>query len=174
MKPKSVEEALSQARRHARAAAVEATAAVRALLDAAALGSTGRLSEDVRGLQAVGAVLDDVHGWLERGEGNTAVVVALAEALEAEIRRWEARSADDSEARAVLRAFLGLRELLWELGVRARSAEPAAPEPAPQRAAEGAPAPVPPESEPARDRAESRKPRQAARTARVHRIPVEG
>ena len=38
--------------------------------------------------------------------------------LEAEIERWEARAGDDPEARAVLRAFLGLRELLWEFGIR--------------------------------------------------------
>ena len=45
---------------------------------------------------------------------------ALAEALDAEIARWEARARDDAEARAVLRAFLGVRELLWELGLRRR------------------------------------------------------
>lgn len=46
---------------------------------------------------------------------------ALAEplevALEAEIKRWEQRSQTDPDARPVLRAFLGLRELLWELGL---------------------------------------------------------
>ena len=42
-----------------------------------------------------------------------------------EIERWEARSARDPDARAVLRAFLGLRELLWELGLRSDAkAEP--------------------------------------------------
>jgi hypothetical protein len=42
----------------------------------------------------------------------------LAEALELEIKRWELRSSTDADARVVLRAFLGLRELLWELGMR--------------------------------------------------------
>ncbi len=41
----------------------------------------------------------------------------LATALEAEIKRWESRSQTDPDARPVLRAFLGLRELLWEIGV---------------------------------------------------------
>ena len=113
MKPNNVEEALALARQHGRAAAAEATAAVRALLDAAALGSTGKRSGEVPGLGAVGEMLDDLHRWLEGGETSSAVVVALAEALESEIRRWETRSSQDEEARSVLRAFLGLRELLW-------------------------------------------------------------
>ena len=165
-KPKTAQEALAEARRHGRAAAAEAAAALRALLDAAALGSTGRLSEDVRGLQAIGAALDDVHRWLEGGETNTAIVRALAEALETEIRRWEARSADDEEARAVLRAFLGLRELLWELGVRA---ETPAPKPSPHRSPRTAAA--------EKTAPESEAPRRAAAGGgggRVRRISVEG
>lgn len=43
---------------------------------------------------------------------------AVAEALDAEIGRWEERSRHEPEARPVLRAFLAVRELLWELGVR--------------------------------------------------------
>jgi hypothetical protein len=43
---------------------------------------------------------------------------SIADALDAEIVRWEQLAADDLEARSVLRAFLGLRELLWEFGVR--------------------------------------------------------
>ena len=42
-------------------------------------------------------------------------------ALDAEIARWETRSRRDPEARTVLRVFLGLREVLWELGVRESS-----------------------------------------------------
>jgi hypothetical protein len=42
----------------------------------------------------------------------------VAAALDAEIARWEASSRDDPEARAVLRAFLGVREILWEVGLR--------------------------------------------------------
>jgi hypothetical protein len=43
---------------------------------------------------------------------------SIAEALDAEVARWQARAESDPEARAVLRAFLGLRELLWEFGIR--------------------------------------------------------
>ena len=47
-----------------------------------------------------------------------ALLRSIAEALDAEIARWETRAKTDPEARAVLRAFLGLRELLWEFGIR--------------------------------------------------------
>ena len=40
---------------------------------------------------------------------------AILEALDTEITRWEKRAKDDPEARVVLRAFLGMREILWEL-----------------------------------------------------------
>ena len=39
---------------------------------------------------------------------------AILEALGNEITRWEKRAQDDPEARVVLRAFLGMREILWE------------------------------------------------------------
>ncbi|MDH3686340.1 MAG: hypothetical protein OEP95_08940 [Myxococcales bacterium] len=163
--PTSVAEALERARQHGRAAAAEATAAVRALLDAAALGATGTTGSDIPALQSVRGSLDDLHRWLEGGQASTTVVVALAEALETEIRRWETRGAEDEEARAVLRAFLGLRELLWELGVRAPAGAPAAAE-APRGPAAEAPEAAAPEPAP--------KPRRASRSAQIHRIPVEG
>ena len=48
--------------------------------------------------------------------------------LDAEIARWENCSKDNADARAVLRAYLGVREVLWELGLRRpeRSDEPGA------------------------------------------------
>ena len=52
-----------------------------------------------------------------------AILVPLEEALAREITRWEERSKHDPDARAVLRAFLGLRELLWELGLRDETKE---------------------------------------------------
>ena len=42
----------------------------------------------------------------------------MLDALDAEIARWETKARQDADARAVLRAFLGVRELLWELGMR--------------------------------------------------------
>jgi len=163
--PTSVAEALERARQHSRAAATEATAAVRALLDAAALGATGSTSGNIPALQSVRGSLDDLHRWLEGGQASTGVVIALAEALETEIRRWETRGAEDEEARAVLRAFLGLRELLWELGVRTPAGSPAAAdsprEPSAEAPEVAVPAPTP-------------TPKQAPRSAQIHRIPVEG
>jgi hypothetical protein len=129
----SVEEALSRARRHARAAAAEGLEAVRALLDAAALATPGVPAGAHRLLALASDALEDLAATLgaeDRG-ARESLGRALAEALDAEIARWEARARGDTEARAVLRAFLGLRELLWELGVRpdggerARGAAPA-------------------------------------------------
>ena len=143
-------EALREAGRHARVAAAEAALALRALLDAAALFGTGAPAQDH-------AVLRDAAAWLEasaRGMApengsDASLAQALAGALDAEIARWEARAAQDPEARAVLRAFLGVRELLWELGVR----------PSPPAGAAGAPrSPEPP----------------AARRRRIERVRVQG
>lgn len=169
--PRSAEEALARARRHARLAAAEGLAALRALLDAGALAATGAASDELRVLGALARRLDETGAALRGGgAGAEALVAALAEALEAEIARWQARSAEDPDARAVLRAFLGLRELLWELGVRPR-ATGEAPASEPRAGArtggsrgEGAPRP----RAPARGSDEPRP------GARVQRIPVEG
>ena len=149
--PKSAGEALARARDHARLAAAEGVAAFRALLDAAALAASGAPSGEVAGLAGLSERLAELDAALREGTGGAnALVGALAAALDSEIARWEERSADDGEARAVLRAFLGLRELLWELGVRA-PAQPS--EGARARASEGGGAP--------------------SRRA-VRRVPVEG
>lgn len=125
-----IESALRSAAEHARNALAEGTAAARFLLEAAALGSTGApavesalLREVVQGLERAGRMLEggnrlDAERWMAR----------VSEALEAEIARWEARGRDDPEARAVLRAFLGVREVLWEFGLR-----PPVPKPRPER-----------------------------------------
>jgi len=99
-------------------------------------------------------VLGGAARWLDslaRGASpetgaDLALTHALAGALDAEIARWEARAAQDPDARAVLRAFLGVRELLWELGVRPSTSSQ--PTPAPEKA--------------------------AARRKRVERVPVQG
>jgi hypothetical protein len=122
--PRTVEDALARAAAHGRAAAGESALALRALLDAASLAASGAPAERhallrraARGLEALAAAAGGDEGrWL----------AAMAEALDAEIARWEARSHEDDEARAVLRAFLGLRELLWELGLRRARPGPAA------------------------------------------------
>jgi len=118
--PASVEEALARAAGHGRAALAEALAAGRALADAGSLAATGQPVPGDGALGWAGRALDELVVALasDRPGGGAGVLVAVAEALEAEIARWEARARDDPDARAVLRAYLGLRELLWELGVR--------------------------------------------------------
>ncbi len=122
----SVQEALARARHHARGAAAEATRAVRALLDAIALLQRGTPAESHPALSRAATWLDAIAaGIAQDGAQDAALTSALAEALDAEISRWEQRAQEDPDARAVLRAFLGVRELLWELGVRRGSASPA-------------------------------------------------
>ena len=127
-------EALARARQHALRALAEALEAGRALLDAASLASTGAPA-------ASHPLFASADAWIAghaRQLGTDAPLgdplgPALAEALDAEIERWQRRAGDEEEARAVLRAFLGLRELLWELGVR--SPQPRSRPPAPRRRA---------------------------------------
>ena len=117
--PEDARQALASAARHARAAAAEAVLAIRALLDAAALFSSGNAADAHVALRGAAHWLDGVaRGVAPEGGADAALAHALAGALDAEIARWEERAAQDPDARAVLRAFLGVRELLWELGVR--------------------------------------------------------
>ena len=118
--PRSAEEALASAARHARAALAETLAAVHALLDAASLATSGQPAETRRLLGPLARTLEGLAADLEGAgrEGSLPLLSAIAEALDAEIERWELRARDDADARAVLRAFLGLREILWEFGVR--------------------------------------------------------
>jgi hypothetical protein len=123
--PRSAEEALARAARHARAALAESLAALRALLDAAALATSGEPAEARRLLGPLARTLEGLAADLDgtgRG-GSLALLSSIAEALDAEIERWELRARDDADARAVLRAFLGVRELLWEFGVRRPDAD---------------------------------------------------
>ncbi len=115
----SVEAALRRARDHLRNAVAEAIEAGRALLDAASLATSGAQAADHPTFASADRWLHQASRGLATGTGETrALIDAIAEALDAEIERWEVRATQDAEARAVLRAFLGVRELLWELGVR--------------------------------------------------------
>jgi hypothetical protein len=116
--PEGVDEALARAGRHARAAVGEALAAIRALLDAASLGATGLPSDDQRLLAGAARTLDALSDQLRGDDSGANLLTAALEALDEEIERWEERSREEPEARPVLRAFLGMREILWELGVR--------------------------------------------------------
>ncbi len=114
-----VGEALARAERHGRAAIAESLRTIEALLDAAALATRGSPAELDRFLAPAVELLESLAlglGPVDPPDGGLAA--AIAEGLDAEIARWEVRARDDSEARAVLRAFLGVRELLWEIGIR--------------------------------------------------------
>ena len=129
----SVEEALRRAAVHARTAVAETIAALRALLDAVALVATNGPAKSSDGLASLARIHDEHEEQIAPTNETTrpasaALLSALAEALDEEIARWEQRARRDPEARAVLRAFLGLRELLWEMGVRPEQQTP--PEPA--------------------------------------------
>jgi len=117
--PSTPAEALSEARAHALRALAEAVAALRALLDAASLAAS-RESAAASRLAPLADALAGLSAWLspEGGSDADALLRAFAEGLDAEIARWEARSREEPEARAVLRAFLAVREVLWELGAR--------------------------------------------------------
>jgi len=164
--PASVEEALGRAREHALTAAMELGAAARALLDAASISATGAPSEAHLGLRLVSRALEELVRALGRSRRAPASLMeALADALDAEIARWEQRGDEDPEARAVLRAYLGVREILWELGVRRGPAQngrgPARGRGEARRGADGG--------------AEMPTPRRpAAARPRLQRVPVEG
>jgi hypothetical protein len=128
-----VQEALARARRHTQRAIAEALAAARALLDAASLGLSGEPAEAHRGLGALSSALQQASAQLSDDSAALTgpVVEAILDALDHEIARWELRSSDDAEARAVLRAFLGMREILWEFGLR-RGDAPSSADPTPR------------------------------------------
>jgi len=125
----TTEQALARARRHGLAAAAEAAAAVQALLDAALLAG-----EDTAqgGLAALREALEGLRRRLDADGGFDAAAIfqRLASTLDEEIHRWEHKSREDDGGRAVLRALLALRELLWELRSRRESRRS---EPAPMR-----------------------------------------
>lgn len=129
--PITVEEALRRAAGHGRAAAGEAVAALRALVDAASLAARGDLADESSPLGLFGRALDDLSANLAgpRDASGAALVRAIADALDHEVARWEERAKEDPDARAILRAYLGVREVLWDLGVRdtARRSGPARP-----------------------------------------------
>jgi hypothetical protein len=141
-------------------AVAESVAALQALLDAAALGLAGRAAERDAFLGPLSRSLTELRALLapDASLSASSLLGALFDALDAEIARWELRSREDPDARAVLRAFLGVREILWEIG--ARGDEPAA-------SARGKGADAGRAREPARGAHPRGRPR-------VQRVPVEG
>lgn len=173
--PQSVEEALARARRHAFAALAETTLALRALVDATSLATTGAPSDSHAALAGATAWLERIAEQMQAGAGRLGApwLDAIAQVLDAEIARWETRGRDDPEARAVLRAFLGVREILWEFGLRPGSAahdesehcDPAQDEPT-QRRASGL-------DVSSRSGAQQR-PSRRTPAMRIERVPVKG
>ncbi len=157
--PSTAQEALGRARQHARSALCEALAAVQALLDAASLAVSGERSEANRLLGPLAGILERLAAELNGDVGRDAadLLDAISEALDTEIARWEERAGDDVEARGVLRAFIGLRELLWEFGVRHEADGndgDSKPRRAPRKAGRASP--------------------RGRKKSRVQRVPVEG
>jgi len=115
------DEALQRARTHLRNFTLEGLEAARALLEAArhASGLTAATPDSI-----VDQLQEQLEELIAALRNNASFVVprALAEplgaAIDIEIKRWEERSQTDPDARLVLRAFLGMRELLWEVSAR--------------------------------------------------------
>jgi len=130
-----VGEALERAQTHFKNATREGLEVVRALLEAAQRASEG---SDARASSLTGELKRSFDEWAASldPERLTKIPRSLAEplakALDAEIGRWERLSKTDETARPVLRAFLGLRELLWELRTRTEQEPNASPDSAPE------------------------------------------
>ncbi|MCX5740015.1 MAG: hypothetical protein NTZ61_16265 [Proteobacteria bacterium] len=176
--PRSADEAMARARQHGLAALAESALALRALVDAVSLAATGAPSDAHAAIVGASSWLDQIAEQLQAGAGRSGApwLDAVARVLDAEIERWETRGRDDPEARAVLRAFLGVREILWEFGLRpahSKRSEPEAREPSqdagPRRSAS-------PREETPLDSRRARVPRPSPRvpSVRIERVPVKG
>ncbi len=104
--PERAAEALARARRHARAAIAEALAAVGALLDASSLALSGEAATSNPLLGPMARILEGLRAEFDKNAttGEAAALLrSIAEALDAEIARWEARAETDPDARGVAR-----------------------------------------------------------------------
>ncbi len=126
-----VDQAIARARVHVGNAARESVAAIAAILEAGGRASGLDPEQTERLAAEVARRFEAQVGRLREGAlFPSSLGKPLEEALAREIERWEKRSQRDPDARAVLRAFLGLRELLFELGL---TRDPEPPDPAPDR-----------------------------------------
>ncbi len=113
-----VDQAIARARVHVGNAARESVAAIAAILEAGGRASGLDPEQTERLAAEVARRFEAQVGRLREGAlFPSSLAGPLEEAMAREIERWEKRSQRDPDARAVLRAFLGLRELLFELGV---------------------------------------------------------
>ena len=135
--------ALERARVHLERATLEGLEAASALLEAARHASS---TLDRSGKSLAGEALRELERVMARIREDSSIELPraltdpLIVALESEIERWERRARNDPDARTVLRTFLGLREVLWSLGIR-RESEPARPRPTTESASRKRPRP---------------------------------
>ena len=173
--PRSADEAMARARQHGLAALAESALALRALVDAASLAATGAPADAHAAIAGASAWLDQIAEQLQTGAGRSGApwLDAVARVLDTEIERWQTRGRDDPEARAVLRAFLGVREILWEFGLRPARSEREAREPSHDAGVRSSASP--PDETPL-DSRRARVPRPSLRVPRVRieRVPVKG
>jgi hypothetical protein len=169
---RALDEALARARRHAKSAVAEALEALRALLDAASLSTSGAPAAHNGLFESVDRwIARASRGWASEGGLSDGIAAEIAAALDEEIARWEERAKSDGDARAVLRAFLGLREVLWELGVRASFAQRAQVSRSEPKASGDHRVG---ERRPSGGRPESAPPEPAPRPRRIQRVVVRG
>ena len=116
--PVDAAEALARAR--TRVAASKRSLAAHALLDAAALRAAGCPPTPAVCWLRGAAAQSLARGWrpIPRRVGSAAL--GARRSARRGSRALGSARARDAEARAVLRAFLGVRELLWEFGLRRR------------------------------------------------------
>ena len=118
-RPQSVEESLAQSRQHARLALSEVLRSISCLIDAAALAlGAGQNPILDSGWTSLVSAIDEVARKLagvQESEPQAEGVSEILAALEQEISRWEDRAAHDEHAQAVLIAFVGLREMVWQM-----------------------------------------------------------
>ena len=113
-------QALERAIGHASVALSEGVASARALLDAASLIVSELPAEAHPNLAELARALDQVSEALSGNSPSLRATAthALLETIDSEIARWEVKSRSDDDARSVLRVFMSLREVLWEIGIR--------------------------------------------------------
>ena len=118
--PETIEEALARSLQHARNSASEALLATRALMDALSILLA---NEPVARHAQPNSPIANLAGAIERWAGtlrgpepdrSSPGLPEVLGALEIEIDRWARRSQNDPNARTVLHAFIGMREILWE------------------------------------------------------------
>ena len=118
--PDTVEQALAQSLQHARNSASEALMAARKLMDALSiLLSNEPVVRHAQPDSPIAQLAQAIERWAGAVRGPepdypSPELGAILQALDTEIERWGEKASSDPDARTVLRAFLGMREILWE------------------------------------------------------------